>query len=298
MMEVTAAVIWQGDKFLICQRPREKYCGLLWEFPGGKIEPGETTEECIIRECREELGVTLKVHGEFYDTVQEHPDRVVHLHFFSTEIASSELTPLEHNAVAWVTQAETAGYEFCPADAKMLREKKLKPQAKLSSCYRAYYRLKLNAELCEELDASIYSFPMKYHPIDNDAYFMNRDYIGVHWNRKFIRAVQAVLNSTKGCIGRGLDFFYEAFGKDEQRFWTIMWMPESFIIYRMKFKNNLAEEWENAFWSLPEEKLSAVKAIVSENKFTGMDLSQYDDEIQKILRYYLINRDMAKEMPI
>ena len=110
MMEVTAAVIWQGDKFLICQRPRDKYCGLLWEFPGGKIEPGETAEECIVRECREELGVTLKVHGEFYDTVQEHPDRVVHLHFFSTEIASGELTPLEHNAVAWVTQAETSVY--------------------------------------------------------------------------------------------------------------------------------------------------------------------------------------------
>ncbi|MBQ7605605.1 MAG: hypothetical protein IJU59_03885, partial [Firmicutes bacterium] len=67
-----------------------------------------------------------KVHGEFYDTVQEHPDRVVHLHFFSAEIASGELTPLEHNAVAWVTQAETAGYEFCPADAKMLRENELR----------------------------------------------------------------------------------------------------------------------------------------------------------------------------
>lgn len=134
MMEVTAAVIWRGDRFLICQRPREKYCGLLWEFPGGKIEPGETAEECIIRECREELGVTLKVHGEFYDNVQEHPDRVVHLHFFSAEIATGELTPLEHNVVAWVTQAETAGYEFCPADAKMLRENALRPNAGETSC--------------------------------------------------------------------------------------------------------------------------------------------------------------------
>ena len=125
MMEVTAAVIWQGDKFLICQRPQDKYCGLLWEFPGGKIEPGETAEECVIRECREELGVTLRVHGMIYDTVQEHPDRVVHIRFFAAEIASGELTPLEHNAVAWVTQAETAGYEFCPADAKLLREKAL-----------------------------------------------------------------------------------------------------------------------------------------------------------------------------
>lgn len=159
-----------------------------------------------------------------------------------------------------------------------------------------YYRMKLNAELCEELDANIYSFPMKYHPIDNEDYYMNRDFIGEYWNRKFVRAVQAVLNSTKGCIGRGLDFFYEAFGKDEDRFWTIMWMPEAFIIYRMKFKENLAKEWENAFWSLPSNKLELVKKIVAENNFKGFDLSQYDDEVQNVLKYYLITRDIAKEM--
>lgn len=161
-----------------------------------------------------------------------------------------------------------------------------------------YYRLKMNAELCEELNASIYSFPMKYHPIDNDSYFMNRDYIGVHWNRKFIRAVQAVLNSTKGCIGRGLDFFYEAFGKDEERFWTIMWMPEAFIIYRMKFKNNLAKEWETLFRGLSEDKLSVVKDVVSGDRFSGLDISQFDPEIQNVLKYYLINRDMAREMVV
>lgn len=161
-----------------------------------------------------------------------------------------------------------------------------------------YYRLKLNAELCEELNASIYSFPMKYHPIYDEEYFMNRDYIGKYWNRKFVRAVQAVLNSTKGCIGRGLDFFYEAFGINESRFWTIMWMPEAFIIYRMKFKDNLASEWENAFWNLPKEKLSIVQSIVAENRFTGFDLSPYDEEIQNVLRFYMINRDMAREMTV
>ena len=159
-----------------------------------------------------------------------------------------------------------------------------------------YYRLKMNAELCEELDVSIYSFPMKYHPIDNEEYFMNRDYIGKYWNRKFIRAVQAVLNSTKGCIGRGLTFFYEAFGIDLQRFWTIMWMPESLIVYRMKFKETLAKEWESLFWSLPEDKLKTAQAIISENRFAGIDLSQFDDEIQAVLRYYTISRDQAKEM--
>lgn len=161
-----------------------------------------------------------------------------------------------------------------------------------------YYRLKMNAELCEELNASIYSFPMKYHPIDNEAYFMNRDFVGKHWNRKFIRAVQAVLNSTKGCIGRGLTFFYEAFGIDEHRFWTIMWMPESFIIYRMKFKDNLAKEWEEAFWALPKEKLDIVQKIVAENRFARFDLTEYDEEIQNVLKYYLINRDMAKDMVV
>ena len=156
--------------------------------------------------------------------------------------------------------------------------------------------MKLNAELCEELDANIYSFPMKYHPIDDENYFMNRDFIGKYWNRKFIRAVQAVLNSTKGCIGRGLDFFYEAFGKDEDRFWTILWMPESFIIYRMKFKDNLAKDWEEAFSSLPTDKLEVAKNIIAENSFKNFDLSQYDDELQKVLHYYTITRDMAADM--
>ena len=143
--------------------------------------------------------------------------------------------------------------------------------------------MKLNAELCEELDASIYSFPMKYHPIFDEDYFMNRDFIGTHWNKKFVRAVQAVLNSTKGCIGRGLEFFYEAFGSDEDRFWTIMWMPEAFIIYRMKFKDNLAKKWEEAFKALPEDKLELVKEIVANNTFKDVDLSKYDQDIRDVL---------------
>lgn len=161
-----------------------------------------------------------------------------------------------------------------------------------------YYRMKLNAELCEELDASIYSFPMKYHPIFDEDYFMNRDFIGENWNKKFVRAVQAVLNSTKGCIGRGLEFFYEAFGADEDRFWTIMWMPEAFIIYRMKFKDNLAKEWEEAFRALPPDKLELVKQIVADNTFKDVDLSQFSADVQNVLRFYLITRDMAKDMVI
>ena len=91
MIEVTAAIICKEGKFLICQRPKGKNCELLWEFPGGKIEPGETGEQCIVREIQEELGVTLRVLRKLTDVVYEYPDRTVHLHFYVTEIESGGL---------------------------------------------------------------------------------------------------------------------------------------------------------------------------------------------------------------
>ncbi len=100
-----------------------------------------------------------------------------------------------------------------------------------------YYRLKLNVELCDTLSINIYSFPMKYHPIMDPKYFQNREYIGVYWNRKFIRTIQAVLNSTKGKIGTSRSFFNKAFGKDENEFNKILHMPETFIIYRLECEN-------------------------------------------------------------
>ena len=157
-----------------------------------------------------------------------------------------------------------------------------------------YYRIKLNVELCDELSINIYSFPMKYHPINDPEFFMNRDFIGKHWNRKFIRAIQAILNSTKGKVGKGKTFFEEAFGANEQRFWTILWMPETFIIYRLMFKNNLAKEWEEKFWNLPCDKLKQVQEIVALNKFKDLDIKQFDEEIQNVLKYYKITRDEAE----
>lgn len=97
-----------------------------------------------------------------------------------------------------------------------------------------YKRLRLNVDLCEELGVSIYSFPMKYHPIEDPEYFSNRDYLGEHWNRKFIRTIQAVLNSTKGKVGKGLSFFKKAFGADEEEFEKLLYMPEAMIILRSK----------------------------------------------------------------
>ena len=159
-----------------------------------------------------------------------------------------------------------------------------------------YYRMKLNVDLCDELGANIYSFPMKYHPINDPDFFMNRDYIGEHWNRKFIRAIQAVLNSTKGKVGKGKHFFEEAFGADEHRFWTILWMPETFIIYRFMFKENLAKEWEEKFWSLSSEELKKVKSVVAVNKFKDLDFSKYSKEARDVLQYYMVTRDEAEQM--
>lgn len=119
-LEVTAAIIRQNGKILICQRPAEKNCSLLWEFPGGKIEVGETGEQCIARECQEELGITLSVEQELTDITYEYPDRIVHLHFYLCGIASGVPEKKEHNALAWITTDVIDQYEFCPADKAML----------------------------------------------------------------------------------------------------------------------------------------------------------------------------------
>lgn len=120
-LEVTAAIIRQEDKILICQRPANKNCGLLWEFPGGKIEAGETGEQCIVRECQEELGITLHVECELTDITYEYPDRIVHLRFYLCSIAAGIPEKKEHNALKWITPNEIDQYDFCPADKKMIK---------------------------------------------------------------------------------------------------------------------------------------------------------------------------------
>ena len=116
MIEVVAALIWDGDRFLICQRPENKARGLLWEYVGGKVEPGETKQEALIRECREELGVTITVGDVFMDVVHEYPDITVHLTLFHASIAEGTIRLLEHNAIAWIKPTEIPNYDFCPAD--------------------------------------------------------------------------------------------------------------------------------------------------------------------------------------
>lgn len=153
-----------------------------------------------------------------------------------------------------------------------------------------YYRMKMNVDLCDELSVTIYSFPMKYHPIDDPEYFQNRDYIGKHWNRKFIRSVQAVLNATKGKIGRGKSFFTEAFGKDIDEFHKILWMPEAFIIHRFKYKDNLTAEWWEKFNRLNEMQLNRLKEIVVLNLFDETTVTG-DPAVDDVLKYYQVRRD-------
>ncbi len=121
MTEVVAALIREGDRFMICQRPAHKARGLLWEFVGGKVEPGETREQALIRECREELAVTVSVGEVFMDVVHTYPDLTVHLTLFHAAIAEGVPQKLEHNDIRWITAAEIPEYAFCPADEEILR---------------------------------------------------------------------------------------------------------------------------------------------------------------------------------
>ena len=119
-VEVVAALIWDQNRFMICQRPAHKARGLLWEFVGGKVEPGETKEQALIRECREELAVTLDVGKVFIDVVHEYPDLTVHLTLFHATIREGVPWKLEHNDIRWITVDEIEQYEFCPADVEIL----------------------------------------------------------------------------------------------------------------------------------------------------------------------------------
>jgi 8-oxo-dGTP diphosphatase len=120
--EVVAALIWDKNKFLICQRPAHKARPLLWEFVGGKVEPGETPEQALIRECREELAVTLSVGDVFMDVMHTYPDLTVHLILYNAAIVEGIPQLLEHNDIRWISVEEIPDYVFCPADEEILEQ--------------------------------------------------------------------------------------------------------------------------------------------------------------------------------
>jgi len=120
--EVVAALIWKNGKFLACQRPAHKARGLLWEFVGGKVEPGETRQQALIRECREELDVSVSVGPVFMKVVHEYPDITIRLTLFYAAIAQGTVKLLEHEASAWVAPEDIEKFAFCPADAEILEK--------------------------------------------------------------------------------------------------------------------------------------------------------------------------------
>ena len=119
---VAAALIWDGGKFMICQRPAHKARGLLWEFVGGKQEKGEELPDTLARECMEELGVKVKVYDIFMQLVHKYPDLTVELTLFNAEIESGTPRLLEHNDIKWITPDEIPLYDFCPADIEILKK--------------------------------------------------------------------------------------------------------------------------------------------------------------------------------
>ncbi|MBE6735103.1 MAG: (deoxy)nucleoside triphosphate pyrophosphohydrolase [Ruminococcaceae bacterium] len=121
MTEVVAALVWNEDKFMICQRPSHKKRGLLWEFVGGKVEAGESKESALIRECREELDIEVEVENVFMDVVHDYPDLLVHLTLFNATIKEGTPRLLEHNDIKWITPEEIGNFEFCPADEEILK---------------------------------------------------------------------------------------------------------------------------------------------------------------------------------
>ena len=120
--QVVAALIWRGGKFLICQRPAHKARGLLWEFVGGKIEPGETKQQALVRECREELGIETAVGDVFMEVTHTYPDITVHLTLFHVSIIQGEPQKLEHEDMRWSFPADIPQYVFCPADEAILQK--------------------------------------------------------------------------------------------------------------------------------------------------------------------------------
>ena len=115
-LRVVAAVLRREGRVLICRRPDNKARGGQWEFPGGKIEPGETPEEALVRECREELGFTLRPLRPFTEVLHEYPDITVLLLVYGCEIAEGEPTALEHSEIRFVSPDELGSFDLCPAD--------------------------------------------------------------------------------------------------------------------------------------------------------------------------------------
>jgi mutator protein MutT len=128
VVDVSAALIFRGGRLLITQRPAKAHLGGLWEFPGGKREPDETFEQCLVREIREELGVEISVGELFESVIHAYPEKAVHLKFFVCRLLGGEPQPFGCEAVKWAGRSELADYEFPAADAQLLLKLQTAPE--------------------------------------------------------------------------------------------------------------------------------------------------------------------------
>ena len=132
---------------------------------------------------------------------------------------------------------------------------------------------------------------MRYCPIDDPKYFYNRDYVGRHWNKKFLRAIQSIINVTKGKVGCGREFFEKAFGRNLDEFYDLLYMPEAFIIYRFKYEDNLTADWRKMFLGLSDAEQEEAKKFISANRFAEKEIAQVESErIRELLKFYKLRR--------
>ncbi len=156
-----------------------------------------------------------------------------------------------------------------------------------------YQRLEININLCESLNINIYSFPMKFHPINGDKWYKNRDYLGPYWNKKFIRAIQTILNATKGKIGKGKSFFYTAFGGNIDEYFKILIMPETYILYRFFFEERgYTEKWWNEFNSFKQSDKEIIEKIVHPNEFKDISKHIGNSSIINFINKHYLREDI------
>ena len=121
-VEVVAAIIRRAEKILITRRRDHVHLGGLWEFPGGKVEDGESLHSALQREVREELGIDVRVEDEFFTVEHEYPTKSVRLHFFNCTILQGEPQRLDVADLQWVDIATLPNFEFPPADMELIRK--------------------------------------------------------------------------------------------------------------------------------------------------------------------------------
>lgn len=124
VLRVVAALIAQDGRYLACRRPQGKHLAGYYEFPGGKVEPGETEPQALTREIEEELGCRVAVHAPCAAFCHEYDDRVVRLTLYRCTVTAGVPTALEHSDLLWLRPSELDTVPFCPADEEMIRKLK------------------------------------------------------------------------------------------------------------------------------------------------------------------------------